>query len=247
MQVKAIKTRRIQEGDSLEEILDTYIPSLEEKSIVAVTSKIVSVSQRRVVPKTECTKLELIKKEADAYIGPLPHERRQDLYLTVKNDILIFYAGIDESNGGGVYILHPTEVQKVAYSLWAHLRAKHKIKHLGVIITDSNSPPMRTGVIGFPLGWCGFEPLYSYNKRPDIYGQPMVNEILNLVDALAVSADLMMGGGDEQQPIAIIKNPPKVNFLERPPTKEEEESITIPLEKSFYAPFLLSAPWVRNR
>jgi len=145
MQIKAIKTRRINVGDSLEEILDTYIPSVEEKDIIVITSKIVSVCQGRIVPMNECSKAELIKKEADAYTGPIP-DKLQDRYLTVKNNILIFSAGIDTSNGHGSYILYPQAVQEVARSLWAYLRVKHKINHLGIIITDSHSFPMRRGV-----------------------------------------------------------------------------------------------------
>ncbi|WP_225416175.1 hypothetical protein [Wolbachia endosymbiont of Brugia malayi] len=37
-----------------------------------------------------------------------------DLYLTIKDDILIPSAGIDESNGDEMYILYLKDVQKVA-------------------------------------------------------------------------------------------------------------------------------------
>jgi putative folate metabolism gamma-glutamate ligase len=244
MQVKAIQTHRIEPGESLESTLDRYLLSLSEGTILVITSKIISICQGHILPKTSISKDALIQQEADAIAQT--KENPYGLYLTLKENILIPSAGIDESNGDNVYILYPKNVQHTAVALWDYVRKKHSIEHLGVIITDSHTTPLRRGVTGIALGWCGFEPLYSYIGKPDIYGEPLHVTQINLLDALATSAVLVMGEGNEQTPLAVVTDAPKISFLTRPPTPEEEQSILIPMEDDLYAPLLMGTTWLRN-
>lgn len=245
MQVEAIYTHRIKCGEALERTLDRYASKLlREEVVLAITSKIISICQKQVVHKTACSKEELIKREADAIVDV--DCNLCGVYLTIKDDILIPSAGIDESNGDEVYILYPKDVQKTAISVWNYLRTKHYIKHLGILITDSNIAPMRLGVTGIALGWCGFEPLYSYIGKPDLYSRPLQVTQINLIDALAASAVLVMGEGAEQTPMAVIKDVPKIRFLTRPPTIEEERSVKISVEEDLYSPLLMKARWLKS-
>ncbi|MDR2831620.1 MAG: putative folate metabolism gamma-glutamate ligase [Rickettsiales bacterium] len=245
MHVEAIYTHCIEFGEALEKVLDRYVSELlTEKVILAITSKIISICQKQVVHKTTCSKEELIKKEADAIIDV--EHNPYSIYLTIKDNILIPSAGIDESNGDKMYILYPKDVQKTALSIWNYLKTKHCIKHLGILITDSSITPMRRGVTGIALGWCGFEPLYSYIGKLDLYSQPLQVTQINLLDALATSAVLVMGEGAEQTPMAIIRNAPKIRFLTHPPTIEEEKSVKISMEEDLYSPLLMGARWLKN-
>src|SRR5438034_11311086 len=108
MIVNAYKTHKIQLGDTLYEILDKYLPMLEEKSVVVITSKIVSICQGNAV-KNDGTvdKRELIKKEADWYFEDKNLDRFGVLIPTIKDDIFIANAGIDESNANENFILWP--------------------------------------------------------------------------------------------------------------------------------------------
>ncbi|QKX02220.1 putative folate metabolism gamma-glutamate ligase [Wolbachia endosymbiont of Dirofilaria (Dirofilaria) immitis] len=244
MHVEAICTHLIQHGEALEKILDCYISKLlEEKVVLAIASKIVSICQGRVICKTACSKEELIRKEADA-IADIGYQL--GVYLTIKDDTLIPSAGIDESNGDGMYILYPKDVQKTAASLWSYLRAKHCIKHLGILITDSNIAPMRLGVTGISLGWCGFEPHYSYIGKPDLYNKLLQVTQVNLLDALATSAVLVMGEGAERTPLALIKNVPRARFVTRLPTIEEEKNVKISIQKDLYSPLFMRVKWLKN-
>ena len=240
MKTTAIKTHRIDIHESLHAILDRYIPVLAENSIVVITSKIVSLCQGRVVPKPleadPGFKEALIKQEADSVLKT--SDNPYGIYLTLKNNILIPSAGIDESNGDNVYILYPEDIQKVAALAWHFLREKHAIKNLGIMISDSHTTPLRRGVTGIALGWCGFQPLYSYVGKPDLYGHPLRVTQINLLDALATAAVLVMGEGNEQSPLAVIEDAPKITFLDREPTVEEEASIHIPITKDLYGPLL---------
>ena len=244
MHVKAIKTHRIEIQESLESIFECYLKDIEENDIIAITSKIISLSQGRVVKKEDISKYELIRKEADLILES-PHNP-YNFYLTIKNGILIPTAGIDASNVDGVYVLYPQDIQKTACSIWHFLRTKYSIQNLGILITDSHTTIMRPGVTGIALGWCGLEPLYSYIGKPDIYDNPLCVTCVNILDALATSAVFVMGEGNEQTPISLIKEAPQISFLDRIPTEEEEKSITIPYEEDLYGPLLMSGRWVKQ-
>ncbi|MGL9682059.1 MAG: putative folate metabolism gamma-glutamate ligase [Wolbachia sp.] len=245
MQVEAIYTHCVECGETLEKILDRYVSKLlREEVVLAITSKIISVCQKQVVHKTACSKEELVKREADAIVDV--DCNLHGIYLTIKDNILIPSAGIDESNGDEVYILYPKDVQKTAISVWNYLRTKFCIKHLGILITDSNIAPMRLGVTGIALAWCGFEPLYSYVGKPDLYIRPLQVTQINLLDALAASAVLVMGEGAEQTPMAVIRDVPKIRFLTRPPIIEEERSVRISVEEDLYSPLLMKVRWLKN-
>src|SRR6185437_6429430 len=100
MIVKAYKTHKITVGEDLFKILETYLPILEENSVVAIASKIVGICEGRVVKKTSnAQKDELAMQEADYYI---PREYNQyGFILTINNNIMVASAGIDESNSNG--------------------------------------------------------------------------------------------------------------------------------------------------
>ncbi len=61
MRVQAIKTRRVGAGETaLSRFADDYLPSLTESSVVAVTSKVVSLCEGRVVAAGAATKADLV-------------------------------------------------------------------------------------------------------------------------------------------------------------------------------------------
>jgi putative folate metabolism gamma-glutamate ligase len=243
MKVNALKTHLIKPGESITSILDKHVPPLPEGVIIAVTSKILSLCQGRIVPKSAVqSKYALIKKEADAYLKE--EDSLYGTHLTIKYNILIPSAGIDESNGDDMYILYPENIQETARVIWQHLRKKYHVNQLGIIVTDSHTTPLRQGVTGIALGWCGFEPLYSYVGKPDIFNRSLKVTQVNILDALAASAVFVMGEGAEQTPIALMEDMPKVRFLSRPPIPEEERKIQIPLEEDIYAPLLKKANWI---
>lgn len=150
MHITAIKTRKISPKECLEEILGLYVPVLQEKDILVITSKIVSLCQGRIVDKEKISKPDLIKQEAEAVLQTQAHPYH--LYLTLKEGILIPSAGIDESNGDDMYILYPENIQHIAIYIWQYLLKKHTIQSLGIVITDSHTTILRRGVTGIALG-----------------------------------------------------------------------------------------------
>jgi F420-0:gamma-glutamyl ligase len=91
-------------AQNLERYLGNGINS--EKHVVAITSKIVSLSENRLVPKSTIGKKALVERESDVYLGEIGY----GCHLTVKHGLLIPSAGIDESNSEtGDYILFPVD------------------------------------------------------------------------------------------------------------------------------------------
>ena len=248
MQVKVYKTRRITTQDSLFDLIDTYVPKLENRSVLAITSKIVSLCEGNIVPKDSVASKEaLIRQTAEAYLDyDKAFPAQYSIQLTIKNDILIPSAGIDESNGDGIYILYPKDVQQSAIAIWEHIRKRDKLDEVGILITDSHTTPMRRGVTGLGLGWCGFAPVYSYVGKPDCFGVPLRVTKVNNLDALAASAVFCMGEGNEQTPFAVITEVPRIIFQSFYPTEEEKNDVRIPMEEDIYAPILRNARWVFN-
>ena len=66
MKITSYKTKKVIVGDNLYKILDQSLPLLKERDILAISSKIISICQGRVIKKDgKITKENLIKKEAD--------------------------------------------------------------------------------------------------------------------------------------------------------------------------------------
>jgi len=246
MKVTAIRTHQITNQDhSLTALLDTYLPVLEDQSVLAVTSKIISICQGRLVKMGEADKHALIEAEAD-YFLPRGHSRF-DVSLTITHNIFIPNAGIDESNGNGYYVLWPHDLQAVANELRAYLRRRFARRQLGVIITDSTTTPLNWGVLGTAIAHSGFLAINNYMGHPDIFGRTLHMTKVNVANGLAAAAVVVMGEADEQTPLAVLSELPFVQFEENDPTEAEINGLRIAPEDDLYAPLLKSVPWQRGK
>jgi len=246
MIVRAYKTPKIVIGSDLFQTLDSCVPKLTEKSIVAVTSKIISICQGRVV-KNDGTahKRELIRRESQLYMEE-ESSSKWGIVLTVKNDTLIASSGIDESNGNGYFVLWPKDIQQAVADIWSHVRATNHLKHVGIIITDSHTTPLRWGVTGIGIAWCGFEPLKNYIDQPDIFGRLLHVTKASVLDGLAASAVMVMGEGKEQTPLSVISDVPFVSFTDRPPTSAEMKALHISVTEDIFSPLVNSPRWKKG-
>lgn len=234
MKIKAIKTDRVEQPQDLNSFINLFLPQLEEKSIVVVTSKIVSLCEGHTISKNSVKKQDLIAQEAEKII---PNEAAHDtnIVLTYTQGLLIPSAGIDESNGNNTFILYPQDPFNSTFKLWQFLRKKHQLTHLGVIISDSHTTPLRKGVTGIALAWWGFNPTKSYVGSPDLFGHPLRVTHVNVADALAIAAVFTMGEGNECTPISIIQDAPHVTFNTQAHNRSE---IAIDPNEDLYRPLL---------
>ena len=159
---------------------------------------------------------------------------------------MVASSGIDESNGNGSYIFWPKNPDQAASDIWNHIRDTRHIRELGIVITDSKTTPLRWGVTGFGIAWCGFKPLKNYTNTPDLFGRPFQYEQTNIVDSLAAVGAFAMGEGNEQTPLAIIRDAPHVVFVDEPPTQKEKDDLKIAFKDDIWAPLTNSSLWKKG-
>ncbi len=258
MIVTSVKTHKITAQDQdIFKILDKYLPELEEKSIIAITSKIVSICEGRIVKIGQGSRAclrrqgswgqkdELIEREAQYF---LPRsENKYNVSLTITNNTLVATAGIDESNGDGYYILWPKNPQKTANEVREYLQKIREVREVGVIITDSKTSPLRWGVTAIAVAYSGFLPLENYIGKPDLFGRKFEFEQMSIIDNLACAVAVVMGEGSEQTPMAVITDVPNVQFQDRNPTEKELEELKINIDDDLYGPFLKNVKWKRGK
>lgn len=205
MIVNPIKTRIFKAKDSLADFITAEIPKLGDKNILVITSKIMALSQGRVIENysgSQKEKEKWIRKESQKTIG------NKWTTLGLRDGIWCSSAGIDESNAKGKLILMPEDPFENAEKLRKILLSHYKIKKMGVIITDSRNFPLRLGAMGIALGYAGFLGMKNYIGSKDIFGRKFQFERVNVADSLATAAVLEMGEGNERKPLTVIENAP---------------------------------------
>ncbi len=247
MIVKAYKTRVLNPPqDDLFQVLNKSIKHLEEKSILVIASKVVSIWQGRTISVSSVDKDTLIKKEADFYL-PRDFTPHGWVMHTLKDNLFIATAGIDLSNGNNYYILWPQNPMQAAEKIRKYLQKKFGLKNLGVLIVDSHSVPLHRGLTGLTLGFAGFEPLQDYRGKKDIFGKTLEVSMTNIADALASTANVVMGEGAEQTPLAIISDIPFIKFVDKyKKPRDPYLSFNVPMSEDLFGPFIKMAPWKKG-
>jgi F420-0:gamma-glutamyl ligase len=245
MHVQAIKTEKVYAGKkSLREILDAALANVPERSIIAISSKIVALCEGRVVPVDGNDKEELIARECEYF---LPTDtNRYGFHITITGNTFVAAAGIDESNADGNYVLWPLDPQRSANDARAYLVERFKLKEVGVIITDSTSIPLRFGTVGAAIAFSGFKPLHSYIGTQDLFGRELRVERASVVTSLAVTASYVMGEGNEQTPITLFTDIPSIDFIPHDPTPEDINAIKVDMDDDVYYALLKNAPWQKG-
>jgi len=246
MQIRPIKTRVLvpPKDDLLGAIKQALSAiALREKSILAVASKVAAVWQGRCLSRQQVKdKDELIKKEADFYL-----ERKetpgQCCMLTIKNNLLVPTAGIDESNASDYYILWPERPYQAAKEIGQFLKKEFGLKEVGVVITHSRCTPGRVGTTGIALAYWGFKPLKDYRGQKDLFQRELKMTQSNLIDGLASAAVVCMGEGREQTPLVLMENVDLVEFTSQDP---DQKDIEMEREEDMFYPLLRSVKWQKR-
>ena len=118
-------------------------------------------------------------------------------------------AGVDQSNVGptdGVEraLLLPVDPDGSAEALRTRLSALCGAP-LAVIITDSFGRAWRRGTAGIAIGAAGLPALLDLRGNPDLFGRTLQVSITGFADEIAAAASLVMGQGDEAQPVVLVR------------------------------------------
>ncbi len=228
LKVTPISTSVLHTKDDFDEFLFQHLEGrLKNHQIVAITSKLVSVAEGRIVPRSEVEKTELIKQQADMYLGEIGY----GCHLTVKHGLMVASAGIDESNSEhDDFILYPEDPFASAKRIHQALKTQFGLEKFGVLLTDSHTKPLRRGVVGTALSYYGFRGVKNKVGEEDLFGRELKMTQINVVDALSAAAVLIMGEGAEQTPLAIIET--DAEFVEQ----DDNQELYIPMTQDLYAP-----------
>ncbi|MDP1838546.1 MAG: coenzyme F420-0:L-glutamate ligase [Reyranella sp.] len=118
-------------------------------------------------------------------------------------------AGVDQSNVGptdGVEraLLLPLDPDGTAEALHNKLSAQFGVP-LAVIITDSFGRAWRRGTAGIAIGAAGLPALLDLRGNTDLFGRTLQVSISGFADEIAAAASLVMGQGDEAQPVVLVR------------------------------------------
>jgi len=246
MNVTPIKTHKIVPGKcDIFSVLDNYVQDIRENSILAITSKVVSICEGRIVKKeAELTRKELSIREAERYLES--EEGKRGMLMTLKNGMVCFNAGIDAFNSDGYYVLWPEDPWKSADVIREYLSKKHKLDNFGVVITDTSAKPFRRGASGVAISGSGFSFLNDHAGREDLFGRKIFLTKSNVIDPLAAAAVLAMGECDEQTPMAVVTDIPFVDFKKDTPTEEEKSELNIDIEDDYYCRLFGKVEWKKS-
>ena len=221
----------IEERDNIAEILFQSIGrqfiELKEGDILAVTSKIISKSEGRMVnlndvePSDRALKLgnetnrdprlmELILKESKEIV----RASEQAIIVEHRLGFISANAGIDHSNVQGKYgnkedwyLLLPLSPDNSAEKIRIFIKEKTG-KDIGVIIIDSHGRPWRKGTVGVIIGTSRVPALIDLRGKTDLFGYHLKISEVAAGDELAAAASLMMGQADEKIPAIHVRGFP---------------------------------------
>ena len=148
----------------------------------------------------DAREMELVLNECDEIIGGVAGAA-----LTITKGCLAPNAGIDGSNAPeGHVVLLPADPQKSATEIRTKLESRFSC-HVGVIIGDSRTQPLRLGCVGVALGTSGIVPVEDARGSCDLFGKPLHITRKAVADNLVSAAQLVMGEADECIPCVLVR------------------------------------------
>jgi len=224
VKVYPIRSGLYRPGETVPELLFKALAKnrvrLKTRDIVAVSSKIVGISEKRmrylndIKPGSKARSLarkhsltpafaQAVLDEADTVVGGV-----KGALLTLKNGDAVANAGIDRKNAPeGKVVLWPRNPDLSASNIRRAIQQRSG-KNVGVIIVDSRVSPLRLGTTGFAIGSAGFEPVEDLRGTADLFGRRIEITLRAIADGIAASAQLVMGEASDQIPFAIIRDAP---------------------------------------
>ena len=206
-------------GQALQNMGET----LQEGDVVAVTSKIVSKAEGRIVmehevaPSDFAVTLAQSSSKSAAEIEVILRESARSVKMTdrvmimeTKHGFICANAGVDRSNvaGEGAMLLLPENPDQSAERIRKALEEQFGVS-LAVILTDTFGRPWRVGQTNVAIGVSGMAPIVDYKGQKDSHNRTLQATALAVADELAGAAELVMNKTD-RIPVAVIRGYPYV-------------------------------------
>jgi coenzyme F420-0:L-glutamate ligase/coenzyme F420-1:gamma-L-glutamate ligase len=170
---------------------------LADGDIVAVTSKIVSKAEGRVIRAGREDAIDAESVRVVARRGPTR-------IVETRHGLVLAAAGVDASNTPpGTVALLPEDPDASARALRKGLRDRLGVT-VGVVITDTLGRPWRAGQTDAAIGAAGLLPLRDYRGDVDAFGVPLEVTVAAVADEIAAAVDLVKGK-TAGIPVAVVR------------------------------------------
>nr|WP_225443458.1 coenzyme F420-0:L-glutamate ligase [Lolliginicoccus lacisalsi] len=196
----------IMPGDDLVDLVAQHLPWLRDGDILAITSKIISKAEGRIVPapadpgERDALRRELVLSESTRTLA------RHGRTLITENHLGIVQAasGVDGSNVDvSAIALLPVDPDASAARLRDGIRDKLGAD-VAILLTDTMGRAWRNGQTDAAIGAAGLSVLHDYTGTTDRHGNDLQVTNIAVADELAAAADLVKGKL-HGTPIAVIR------------------------------------------
>jgi coenzyme F420-0:L-glutamate ligase/coenzyme F420-1:gamma-L-glutamate ligase len=175
---------------------------LEDGDIIAVTSKIVSKAEGRMVAATD--REQAIDDETVRVVATREHPFGVTRIVENRQGLVMAAAGVDASNTpDGYVLLLPVDPDASARALCAALRERTGLR-LGVLITDTAGRAWREGQTDIAIGAAGVSVLDDLRGTADAFGRQLDVTVAAVADEIAGAADLVKGK-TSGNPVAVVR------------------------------------------
>jgi coenzyme F420-0:L-glutamate ligase len=202
----------IHEGDDLAAILAEPLRGLgaQDGDVVAITQKIVSKAEGRVVPEGGEGRSGWVARETRRVVA-----RRGDLVIAeTHHGLICANAGVDASNvAEGFVSLLPVDPDGSSEAIRASLADLLGLSRLGVVMTDTFGRPWRNGLVNVAIGCAGLPALVDLRGHADHHGRELEVTVVALADEVAAASGLVMGKS-ARVPVAMVRG---VDVADAPP------------------------------
>jgi coenzyme F420-0:L-glutamate ligase/coenzyme F420-1:gamma-L-glutamate ligase len=203
--------------------------ALQDQDVLAVTQKIVSKAEGRVVAEGPEGKAGWVARETRRIVA-----KRDDVVIAeTRHGLVCANAGVDASNvAEGFLTLLPEDPDGSAERIRAAVSAATG-RRIGVVMTDTFGRAWRRGVVNVAIGCAGLPSLVDLRGTKDASGRVLEATIVALADEVAAASGLAMGKADGI-PAAIVRGvraeapPLPASEIVRPP--DEDLFRTSPLQ-----------------
>jgi len=191
----------VRPGDDVTALLAPKLAQLGVHSgdVVAVTQKIVSKAEGRVVPESE-GRTAWAERESRRIVA-----RRGDLVIAeTRHGFVCANAGVDASNvAPGFLTLLPEDPDGSAESIRKGMEQSLGVS-VGVVVTDTFGRTWRRGVVNVAIGCAGLPAVLDLRGTRDHEGKDLEATIVALADEVAAASGLVMGKASHV-PAAIVR------------------------------------------
>ena len=193
----------IEEGDDLPAMLAAPLRALgvRDGDVVAITQKIVSKAEGRVVPNEGEGRSVWVERETRRIVA-----RRGELIIAeTHHGFVCANAGVDASNvkEGSVSLL-PIDPDMSSEAIRVSLTERLGLSRLGVVMTDTFGRPWRNGLVNVAIGCAGLPAVVDLRGGTDHHGRALEVTVVALADEVAAASGLVMGKS-AHVPVALVR------------------------------------------